>query len=145
MFTVFSNMANHSFSCFVSFSINDWKKKKKVKVLNNSPFWEGTQSFICFCRLINREWVFFLRFLQMLSAAATIEVSVVYQQSALSCLLAGTYSFRKYLLSLFSQRINFYFKAKLVLRENSEFIVRDSELIRLLESPRSFSLCMLKK
>ena len=91
------------------------------------------------------EFFFFLRFLQMLSAAATIEVSVVYQQSALSCLLAGTYSFRKYLLSLFSQRINFYFKAKLVLRENSEFIVRDSELIRLLESPRSFSLCMLKK
>ena len=53
--------------------------------------------------------------------------------------------FSKIFAFLVSQRINFYFKAKLVLRENSEFIVRDSELIRLLESPRSFGLCMLKK
>ena len=34
---------------FVSFSINDWKEN--VEILNNSPLWEETQSFICFCQL----------------------------------------------------------------------------------------------
>ena len=54
--TVFSNMANHSFNCFVNFSINDWKEN--VESLNNSPFWEETQSFICFCQLTVNETVF---------------------------------------------------------------------------------------
>ena len=49
IFTVFSNMANHTFNFFVSFSINDWKEN--VEILNNSPLWEETQSFICFCQL----------------------------------------------------------------------------------------------
>ena len=88
--TVFLNMANHSFNCFVNFSINDWKEN--VESLNNSPFWEETQSFICLCQLtVNGQ--FFCRFLQMLSAAATIEVSVVYLQSSVRChvqLLART-------------------------------------------------------
>ena len=54
--TVFSNMANHSFNCFVNFSINDWKEN--VESLNNSAFWEETQSFICFCQLTVKETVF---------------------------------------------------------------------------------------
>ena len=53
---VFSNMANHNFNCFVNFSINDWKEN--VQSLNNSPFWEETQSFICFCQLTVNETVF---------------------------------------------------------------------------------------
>ena len=56
IFTVFSNMANHSFHFFASFSINDWKEN--VESLNNSPFWEETQSFICFCQLTVNETVF---------------------------------------------------------------------------------------
>ena len=40
---------NLSFNFFVSFSINDWKEN--VASLNNSPFREETQSFICFCQL----------------------------------------------------------------------------------------------
>ena len=56
IFTVFSNMANHSFHFFVSFSINDWKEN--VESLNNFPFWEETQSFICFCQLTVNETVF---------------------------------------------------------------------------------------
>ena len=56
IFTVFSNMANPSFNFFVSFSINDWKEN--VESLNNSPFWEETQSFICFCQLTVNETVF---------------------------------------------------------------------------------------
>ena len=35
IFTVFSNMANHSFNFFVSFSINDWKEN--VESLNYYP------------------------------------------------------------------------------------------------------------
>ena len=82
IFTVFSNMANHSFNCFVNFSISDWKEN--VESLNNSPFWEETQSFICFCQLTVNDTVF-CRFLQMLSTAATIEVSVVYLQCSVPC------------------------------------------------------------
>ena len=49
-------MANHSFKFFfVSFSINDWKEN--VESLNNSAFWEETQSFICFCQLTLNETV----------------------------------------------------------------------------------------
>ena len=92
IFTVFSNMANHSLNFFVSFSINDWKEN--VKSWNNSPFWEDTQLMICFCQLTVNETVF-CRFLQMLSTAATIEVSVVYPQCSAVFL-------RKYLLSFFS-------------------------------------------
>ena len=77
IFTVFSNMANYSCNFFVRFSINDWKKN--VESLNNSPFWEETQSFICFCQLTVNETVF-VASLQMLSTAATIEVRVVYLQ-----------------------------------------------------------------
>ena len=57
-------MANHSFNFFVSFSIDEWKEN--VLILNNSPFWEETQSFICFCQLTVNEKVFFCRYLQML-------------------------------------------------------------------------------
>ena len=56
IFTVFLNMANHSFNCFVNFSINDWKEN--VESLKNSPFWEETKSFICFCQLTVNETVF---------------------------------------------------------------------------------------
>ena len=92
IFIVFSNKTNqnHSFNCFVNFSNNDWKEN--VESLNNSPFWEETQSFICFCQLTVNETVF-CRFLQMLSTAATIEVSVVYLQCSVPChvnLLART-------------------------------------------------------
>ena len=54
-------------------------EKKNVESLNNSPFWEETQSFICFCQLTVNETVF-VASLQMLSTAATIEVRVVYLQ-----------------------------------------------------------------
>ena len=68
IFTVFSNMANHSFNVFVSFSMNDWKEN--VESLNNSPFWEDTQSFQL--ASVNSLWMrqFLCRFLQMLSTAA---------------------------------------------------------------------------
>ena len=56
IFTVFSNMANHSFNRFVNCSINDWKEN--VERLNNSPFWEETQSFVCFCQMTVNETVF---------------------------------------------------------------------------------------
>ena len=56
IFIVFSNKTNHSFNCFVNFSINDWKEN--VESLNNSPFWEETQRYICFCQLTVNETVF---------------------------------------------------------------------------------------
>ena len=83
IFTVFSNMANRSFNFFVRLSINDWTEN--VESVNNSPFWEETQSFIFFCQITVNETVFFGRFLQMLSTVATIEVSVVYLQCSVSC------------------------------------------------------------
>ena len=51
-----SNMANHSFIFVVSFSISDWKEN--VESLNNSSFWEETQSFIFFCQLSVNETIF---------------------------------------------------------------------------------------
>ena len=45
------------------------------------------------------------RFLQMLSTAAKIKVSVVYLQCSLPCLLAGMYSFRKYLPSFYLHKL----------------------------------------
>ena len=56
IFTVFSNMTNHSFNCFVNFTINDWKEN--VESLNNSPFWGETRSLICFCQLTVNESFF---------------------------------------------------------------------------------------
>ena len=51
---------------FVSLSISDLKLN--VEILSNFPFWEETQSTICFCRLAVNEKVFFLSLLlQMLS------------------------------------------------------------------------------
>ena len=98
--TVFSNMANHSFNCFVNFSINDWKEN--VQRLNNSPFWEETQSFICFCQLTVNETVF----LSLLANAVNSgydrgERCLSAVHCSLPCWLAGTYSVRKYLLSFF--------------------------------------------
>ena len=51
-----SNMANHSFIFVVSFNISDWKEN--VESLNNSSFWEETQSFIFFCQLSVNETIF---------------------------------------------------------------------------------------
>ena len=100
IFTVFSNMANHSFHFFVNFSINDWKEN--VESLNNSPFWEETQSFICFCQLTVNETVF----LSLLANAVNSgydrgERCLSAVHCSLPCWLAGTYSFQKYLLSFF--------------------------------------------
>ena len=100
IFTVFSNMANQSFNFFVSFSINDWKEN--VESLNNSPFWEETQSFICFCQLTVNETVF----LSLLANAVNSgydrgERCLSAVHCSLPCWLAGTYSFQKYLLSFF--------------------------------------------
>ena len=100
IFTVFSNMANYSCNFFVSFSINDWKKN--VESLNNSPFWEETQSFICFCQLTVNETVF----LSLLANAVNSgydrgERCLSAVHCSLPCWLAGTYSFQKYLLSFF--------------------------------------------
>ena len=100
IFTVFSNMANYSCNFFVSFSISDWKKN--VESLNNSPFWEETQSFICFCQLTVNETVF----LSLLANAVNSgydrgERCLSAVHCSLPCWLAGTYSFRKYLLSFF--------------------------------------------
>ena len=68
IFTVFSNMANHSFNCFVNFSINDWKEN--VESLKNSPFWEETQSFIFFCQLTVNETVFLSLLANAVNAAS---------------------------------------------------------------------------
>ena len=100
IFTVFSNMANYSCNFFVSFSINDWKKN--VESLNNSPFWEETQSFICFCQLTVNETVF----LSLLANAVNSgydrgERCLSAVHCSLPCWLAGTYCFRKYLPSFF--------------------------------------------
>ena len=59
----------------------------KFMWLNNprDEVWEETRSFICFCHLSVNEKVFFCRFLQMLSTAASIEASVVYLQGSLPC------------------------------------------------------------
>ena len=83
IFTVFSNIANHSFHFFVSFSINDWKEN--VESLNNSPFWEETQSFIFFCHLTANETAFLSLLVNAVITAATIEVSVVYLQCSVPC------------------------------------------------------------
>ena len=61
IFTVFSNMANHSLNFFVSFSINDWKEN--VKSWNNSPFWEDTHSLWFASVRTHREWDSFLSLL----------------------------------------------------------------------------------
>ena len=79
IFIVFSNMANHSFNCFVNFSINDWKEN--VERLNNSPFWEETQSFICFCQLTVNETVF----LSLLANAVNSELQRLRSRWAVSC------------------------------------------------------------
>ena len=68
---------------FVSFSINDWKEN--VKSLNNSPFWEETQSFIFFCHLTANETAFLSLLVNAVITAATIEVSVVYLQCSVPC------------------------------------------------------------
>ena len=70
IFTVLSNMANHSFNFFVSFSINDWKEN--VESLNNSPFWEETQSFICFCQLTVNETVFLSLLANAVNSGCTV-------------------------------------------------------------------------
>ena len=71
------------------FSINDWKEN--VESLNISLFWEETQSSVNFL-LPTHPWMgkFLCHFLQMLSIAASIEVSVVYMQLFHVNLLART-------------------------------------------------------
>ena len=84
IFAVFSNMANLSFNFLWALAL--MIEKINVESLNNSPFREETQSFICFCQLCTvNETVFFYRFLQMLSTAATIEVRVHYLQCSVPC------------------------------------------------------------
>ena len=98
-------MANHSFNCFVNFSINDWKEN--VESLNNSPFWEETQSFICFCQLTLNETVF----LSLLANAVNSgydrgERCLSAVECSLPCYkLAGTYSFRKYCFPFFLRKL----------------------------------------
>ena len=99
--------ANHRFnlfvSSFVSFSINGLKEN--AENLNYYPILRRKVELYLFLST-HRKWESFLcRFLQMLSTAATIKVSVVYLQSSLPCQLAGTYSFRKYLPSSFLHKL----------------------------------------
>ena len=76
-------MANDTFNRFVSFSINGLKEN--VENLNYYPILRRKVELQLFL-LTHREWESFLsRFLQMLSTAATIKVSVVYLQSSLPC------------------------------------------------------------
>ena len=100
-------MANDSFnpfvSSFVSFSINGLKEN--AANLNYYPIFRRKVELYLFLST-HREWESFLcRFLQMLSTAATIKVSIVYLQSSLPCELAGTYNFRKYLPSSFLHKL----------------------------------------
>ena len=102
-------MVNDSFNLFVSsfasLSINGLKEN--AENLHYYPIPRRKVELYLF-QSTHREWESFLcRFLQMLSTAATIKVSVVYLQSSLPCWLSGTYSFRKYLPSSFLH-INFY-------------------------------------
>ena len=80
-------MANDSFNLFVlsfvSFSFNGWKENAENS--NYYPILRRIVELYLFLST-HREWESFLcRFLQMLSTAATIKVSVVYLQSSLPC------------------------------------------------------------
>ena len=80
-------MANDSFnlfvSSFVSFTINGLKEN--AENINYYPILRRKVELYLFLST-HREWESFLcRFLQMLSTAATIKVSVVYLQSSLPC------------------------------------------------------------
>ena len=44
-----NHMENHSFN-FVLQALASVMEKKNVGILNNSPFLEETQNFICFCQ-----------------------------------------------------------------------------------------------
>ena len=70
------------FNLFVSFSINGLKEN--VESLNHYPFWEESRALFV---SVNSPWMrtFFCRFLQTLSTAARIGVSVVYLHFSLSC------------------------------------------------------------
>ena len=90
-------MANHSFNFFVSFSVNDGKEN--VEILNDSPFWQLTHSFIYFYQL-TVQWMrkFFVPSCKcwqqrLRSWWALFICSVLMPRQ-----LAGMYSFRKYLL-----------------------------------------------
>ena len=105
-------MANDSFnlfvSSFVSFSINGLKEN--AENLNYYPILRRKVELYLFLST-HREWESFLcRFLQMLSTAVTIKVSVVYLQSSLLCLLAGKHKFRKYLPSSFLHKLTFIYR-----------------------------------
>ena len=87
IFTLFSNMANDSFNFFVSSFVNFSIKglKENAENLNYYPILRRKVELYLFLST-HREWESFLcRFLQMLSTAATIKVSVVYLQSSLPC------------------------------------------------------------
>ena len=80
-------MANDSFnlfvSSFVSFSIN--RLKENAENLYYYPILRRKVELYLFLST-HREWESFLcRFLQMLSTAATIKVSIVYLPSSLPC------------------------------------------------------------
>ena len=62
-----------------------------------TQFWEEKYSFICFCQLTVNE-----KFLQLLSTAATIKVSVVHFQCSLPC---WHVQFSKYLPSSFLHKL----------------------------------------
>ena len=88
---------------FLCFSINGLKEK--AYNLNYYPILRRKVE-LCLFLSTHREWESFLcRFLQMLSTAVTIKVSVVYLQCSSPCELAGTYNFRKYLPSSFLYKL----------------------------------------
>ena len=100
-------MANDRFNLFVSsfVSLSIDRLKENAENLNYYPILRRKVEPSLFLST-HREWESFLyRFLQMLSTAATIKVSVVYFQCSLPCLLAGTYNFRKYLPSSFLYKL----------------------------------------
>ena len=92
-------MANHSLNFFVSFSINDWKEI--VESLNNSPFWEETQSFICIFQLTVNETVFFASCKCCQQRLRSRWVLFICSAVFLAMLTSCTYSFQKHLLSFF--------------------------------------------
>ena len=91
----------------------------KFMWLNNPRDESGKKRGVLFASVIS-PWIrkFFCRFLQMLSTAASIEVSVVYPQGSLPCWLAAAYNFRKYLPSFFFL-IDFYSIGKVGLARKS--------------------------
>ena len=105
-------MADDSFNpfvlSFVSFRINGLKEN--AEKLNYNPILRRKVELYLFLSTHRERESFLCRFLQMLSTAAAIKVSVVYLQCSLPGYFAGTYNFRKFLPSSFLHKLTSIFR-----------------------------------